>query len=297
VIKDQPPVDSTGAAEPVQPPSEEKPISLAAAFLIPFFMLIIPGSFVVAFFMVAESSLRHAVTITQIGAVIVPTLLLYRHYNRSVLKMTAPQVPSPLPLAGLLIFLSGLVLFGDTFMYLVTLIVPEVIADYFWQMIHLQAELMEIHTVLDFIWYMAIVVLGAGIFEELLFRGLILQASLRHVPPLPAVLLNGLLFAVMHQNAIAGLYYFILGAVLAWAAIRTGTLIYGMIIHGTLNFGAWLLHLQFGDLVHFPIPAPVALLLGAAIVALGIWLFQATEKKNLVTLFPKPAAPDGESIG
>jgi sodium transport system permease protein len=93
--------------------------------------------------------------------------------------------------------------------------------------------------------------LSPAICEELLFRGVLLRASWRadasggearpgllRTPS--AVVLNGLLFALFHLSIYRFLPTFILGAVLAFCAIRSGSILPSMLFH-LLNNGAAIL--------------------------------------------------------
>ncbi len=69
-----------------------------------------------------------------------------------------------------------------------------------------------------------------GIFEELLFRGVVL-AKLRPYGKTPAIIISALLFALMHQNSGQFLYAMVAGIVLGWVAVETGSLLCCMMIH------------------------------------------------------------------
>ena len=73
-----------------------------------------------------------------------------------------------------------------------------------------------------------------GIFEELMFRGVML-AKLRPYGKTPAILISALMFSLMHQNAAQFLYAFAAGIVLGWVATETGSLLCCMLIHFSNN--------------------------------------------------------------
>lgn len=78
------------------------------------------------------------------------------------------------------------------------------------------------------------VAVAPGIFEEFLFRGVML-AKLRQYGKTPAILISALLFALMHQNASQFLYAFIAGIVLGFIATETGALLPCILVHFTNN--------------------------------------------------------------
>ena len=66
--------------------------------------------------------------------------------------------------------------------------------------------------------------------EEVIYRGIILN-GLRSRGTHFAVLISALLFALAHGAAIQFLYQFVLGAVIGYVLIKTGSLIASMIVH------------------------------------------------------------------
>ncbi len=95
------------------------------------------------------------------------------------------------------------------------------------------------------------VVILAPIYEEALFRGLVLSRLVRLMSPWPAYLLNGLLFAAIHvvfdpDAWFASIALFPLGTALAWMAHRSGDISRSILAHMGVNLlGA--VGLFFGD--------------------------------------------------
>lgn len=75
-----------------------------------------------------------------------------------------------------------------------------------------------------------------AVYEELIFRGVVLQGLRSRFSDCGAILLSGLLFALMHFNLQQLAYPFILGCVMGWIVIRTGSLVSSMIVHFVNNF-------------------------------------------------------------
>jgi len=75
-----------------------------------------------------------------------------------------------------------------------------------------------------------------AVFEELAFRGFI-QGSLLHVlSAREAILVSAGMFAILHLSIPSIPHLFLIGAVLGWLRVRTGSLYPGMIMHFTHNF-------------------------------------------------------------
>lgn len=82
-------------------------------------------------------------------------------------------------------------------------------------------------------WLVAnLVILAAmpAIFEEFIYRGVILN-GLRRFGNVNAVMISALLFALAHGSAMQFPYQFILGVVLGFVMIKTGSILASMIVH------------------------------------------------------------------
>ena len=75
----------------------------------------------------------------------------------------------------------------------------------------------------------------APVLEELLFRGVLFSGLTKIMPIWPAILLSGLVFAVIHVNAATLIPLWFLGCAFAWLYARTGTLLAPMAAHFTFN--------------------------------------------------------------
>ena len=74
-----------------------------------------------------------------------------------------------------------------------------------------------------------------AIFEEIGFRGVILPALQPTLSPRDAVIVSALLFMTLHLTAAAFPYLFLLGLVLGYLRLRSGSLLPGMLLHFTYN--------------------------------------------------------------
>ena len=100
------------------------------------------------------------------------------------------------------------------------------------QMMLSHSGLEDIHTGLQLAITVFVMVIGAPVVEELLFRGIILQRFAHKWGTATAVVASSMLFAVLHAEW-AG--HFVTGAALALIYIRTRSLWMGMITHGAYN--------------------------------------------------------------
>lgn len=75
-----------------------------------------------------------------------------------------------------------------------------------------------------------------SIYEELIFRGVVLQGLRSRFSDWGAIFLSGLMFALMHGNLQQFIYPFILGSIMGWLVVRTGSLVSSMLVHFINNF-------------------------------------------------------------
>lgn len=80
-----------------------------------------------------------------------------------------------------------------------------------------------------------VVVVGAGVFEELFYRGLVLRSIQKRFGDPAAVLGSGLVFGLMHFNAVETIPLVLFGFILGWLAVRSGRLGPGIWAHMAFN--------------------------------------------------------------
>lgn len=94
-------------------------------------------------------------------------------------------------------------------------------------------------------WAIATVVIAAPIFEELIFRGYILNSIKAKMGVIPAIVLSAAIFGIIHfipQQVVNG---FLMGLILGYIYVRTGSLWVVMLMHA-INNGVAYLQMQLG---------------------------------------------------
>ena len=84
-------------------------------------------------------------------------------------------------------------------------------------------------------WAVVAICVMPGIFEELAFRGVIFGALQRVLGSTEALLVSALMFAILHLSVPSMPHLFLMGVVLGWLRLRTGSLLPGMLTHFTHN--------------------------------------------------------------
>ena len=78
-------------------------------------------------------------------------------------------------------------------------------------------------------------VIAAPIFEELIYRGIILDGLLKRYSPFTAILVSSILFGLIHLNPWQFIAGFIVGLFAGWIYYRTRNLTLTIILHATIN--------------------------------------------------------------
>ncbi len=123
-----------------------------------------------------------------------------------------------------------------------------------------------------FIGVLFVVAVLPAVFEEIMFRGVLLN-GLKSFGKTGAVLLCGALFALYHQNPAQTLYQFCCGVAFALIALRAGSVLPTVFSH-FLNNALILTLAKFG-VESFPVPVAIVLLTVSVICLILslVWLF------------------------
>lgn len=80
------------------------------------------------------------------------------------------------------------------------------------------------------------VIVIAPVFEEIIYRGIILEQLYKRYGSLKAIGISALLFAIVHLNIHQGVNGFFLGIILGFIYIKTNSLLLSIFVHFTNNF-------------------------------------------------------------
>lgn len=151
------------------------------------------------------------------------------------------------------------------------------------------ASQIDVSTTQRFIVSIFIIALLPAVCEELIFRGVITNGLNESFGTKTAVIFSSILFALMHQNLQQFFYQMFLGGVMAYIVIKTGSIVYTMILHFVNNFVVLLnSHLSGGQVVNLDYsnawnviwPILVAILSVCVVVALLFVLNKVMCKKE-----------------
>lgn len=102
-----------------------------------------------------------------------------------------------------------------------------------WDLLEGLEELVTAQSLDRFLWLMLILAITPAFCEEIVFRGVLLGGT-RTLEPWRMIVLNGVVFGAFHlsfETAIRFLPTALLGALIAWAVWRTGSLWVGTLMH------------------------------------------------------------------
>ena len=148
----------------------------------------------------------------------------------------------------------------DHIIFLITKIAPQtaLVGTKWWQVIL----------------YVLILAVIPALVEELIFRGVIFNGLKTKYKLSTAIVLSGLLFALMHMSISQFIYQFVLGCLYAVIAHMTGSIVYSMIAHFTNNFTVLMMSLisstafTFTKWGFWEIFGTISILLGGVVLVL-----------------------------
>lgn len=100
-------------------------------------------------------------------------------------------------------------------------------------------EIVETPFIVYILFFINICIL-APIWEEMLFRGILLRRFTLKWSPQKSIIISSLIFGVIHLNPINIVFAFALGCVLGYAYLKTKNIVVPMLLHSFSNFLAFL---------------------------------------------------------
>lgn len=118
-------------------------------------------------------------------------------------------------------------------------------------------------------------------FEEMLFRGIVLNGAKR-LGDVFAALTTGALFCLYHHSPQQTIYQFILGALFGSLAVKSGSIIPSMLFHFLNNFYIIVGYFIWGDEITLPTAVTVVMIVvGLCLLALGLILLIKSKKPKI----------------
>lgn len=91
-----------------------------------------------------------------------------------------------------------------------------------------------------------LMVVAAPIFEELIFRGIILDGLLKKHSPVTSILISSIIFGLAHLNPWQFVTAFVIGIFAGWIYYKSRSLSLAIIIHAVVNLTGYLMR-YYGD--------------------------------------------------
>ncbi len=207
------------------PPGQDQSPGLKSAqllFLTVFLLLIFVGSVAQAW------HFEYGMIITQVLIVLLPALWFWRRYKLNQIQFSrlAPLDLKYLPPIFIMVasfWLLNLIFAGALVLGLMELgFEPIVVIE-------------PPRSFQQYLGYVLVLSVFAGICEEVLFRGTIMPSMESH-GLVPAIVYSSLLFAILHGSLLNLVSTFSLGVIMAVIVIKTGSLWAGIIYHMLNNF-------------------------------------------------------------
>ena len=193
-------------------------------YLFVFAALLLLGSYLQAL------HFEYGMIATQILIILLPALWYWRRF---AVDQVAFARLKPLPLK----FLPAIVILAAS-MWLVNVFIAAGLVGGLMELGFQPLVMIEPPTTWQqYLGYVVVLSIFAGICEEILFRGTIMPA-LEQQGLVPAIIFSSLLFALLHGSLLSLLSTFSLGVIMAVIVIKTGSLWGGILYHMLNNFYA-----------------------------------------------------------
>jgi membrane protease YdiL (CAAX protease family) len=198
--------------------------SVLRLYLFVFASLLLLGSYLQAL------HFEYGMIATQVLIILIPALLYWRRFALDQVTFARLR---PLPLK----FVPAIVILAAA-MWLVNVFIAAGLVGGLMELGFKPLVVIEPPTTWQqYLGYIVVLSVFAGICEEVLFRGTIMPA-LEQYGLVPAIIFSSLLFALLHGSLLSLISTFSLGVIMAVIVIKTGSLWGGIIYHMLNNFYA-----------------------------------------------------------
>jgi len=207
-------------------PPEGKPDLRSALrlYLFVFASLLLLGSYLQAL------HFEYGMIATQILIILLPAILYWRRFSVDQVAFARLR---PLPLK----FIPAIIILAAS-MWLVNVFLAAGLVGGLMELGYKPLVIIEPPTTWQqYLGYVVVLSVFAGICEEVLFRGTIMPALEQH-GLVPAIIFSSLLFALLHGSLLSLISTFSLGVIMAVIVIKTGSLWGGILYHMLNNFYA-----------------------------------------------------------
>ena len=144
----------------------------------------------------------------------------------------------------------------------------------------------------------------APIYEEMLFRGILLRRFTLRWSPQKSIIISSIIFGIIHLNPINAVFAFALGCVLGYAYLKTKNIVIPILLHSFNNFLAYLQFVYTNQTTEMDLPTTEAarqgLLLNVAfffiLTAVIIFLLVKYYKNFRQLKNPAPKLEESEDV-
>ena len=116
--------------------------------------------------------------------------------------------------------------------------------------------------------------------EEIIFRGCIFGILKRNINITAALIIQALVFAIIHENIVQSSYVFFLGLILGFTFIYTGSLLGNIICHIIFNLLGMMLLPLLASIYYSPI---IYIIIGVMLIIFSLYLYKK-EQKNIIKI-------------
>jgi sodium transport system permease protein len=209
------------------PTIDEALFLIAATLLVQFY----GGPWLGKLWLADKINAPELIVALQVGSFILPTAILAYLASYRVLEVFSVRVPQAAFVAAALLLGMGLAPLVMGYGQLQQHLFPSEVSDSARNVAKLIGASLDISPIVAVLFFGVV----PGICEEIVFRGVVLSAMRRTFNVHVSVWLTGLLFALVHMDAAGLVPRTVLGALLGYITVYSGSLLPAMLLHAAFN--------------------------------------------------------------
>lgn len=211
-------------------------------YFVLFAIVIFITSFIMLFFLTIPASeewITFIVSICSLAYILFQTKKWNISYNEQTIQMTMSKGRWVRYLSITACFQIITVVLTTILLSVLYLLFEEQIRSFFDLFQFNSLEIVDTPLIVYVLFFINICIL-APIWEELLFRGILLRRFTLKWSPQKSIIISSVIFGIIHLNPINIVFAFALGCVLGYAYLKTKNIVVPMLLHSFSNFLAFL---------------------------------------------------------
>lgn len=242
--------------------------NVITSILLAIIIYLLSMYFSIIFIASSKYVLLAIVPVTTLMVLLVSGLISKLDFKRSF-KFNKFKVSKLLLL--IVLFVCGYLL-SNFIVNFISYIFPSIVEDY--------SAVMDVLTIDNLLLAIIFTAFLPAVTEELLFRGVIFNSFNKKYNTFVAILISALVFGIYHMNWLQGIFAFLLGIILAYSYLKSGSIWVPIILHFINNaFAVLSLHYEFLNF-NMPVIVWALVLLASFFIIIGVFYYLENKAKD-----------------